>query len=65
VSDGIRLEPCQTCMAKGWIEDGMGDWLRCWECNPAPIPKESAKIIQFARGAKVKQKPVDDLPPAA
>jgi hypothetical protein len=52
-------------MAKGWIEDGMGDWLRCWECNPAPIPKESAKIIQFARGAKVKQKPVDDLPPAA
>ena len=65
MTDGIRLEPCRVCMAKGWIEDGIGDWLRCWECNPSPAPKETATVIQFARGAKVKQKPVDDLPPAA
>ncbi len=42
----------------------MGDWIRCCECNPEPA-KEPAKILQFVRGAKVKQKPVDDLPPAA
>jgi hypothetical protein len=43
----------------------MGDWIRCCECNPEPPPKEKATILKFARGAKVKQKPVDDLPPAA
>lgn len=64
MTDGIRLELCKTCMARGWIEDGMGDWIRCAECNPQPA-KEPAKVLQFARGAKVKQKPVDDLPPAA
>lgn len=63
MTDGIQLEPCRTCMAKGWIEDGMGDWLRCWECNPAPV-KPSAQVLNFRRGAKVKP-PVDDLPPAA
>ena len=34
--DGIRLAPCPNCFASGWIDDGMGDWIRCWECNPEP-----------------------------
>lgn len=67
MKDGIRLTPCPNCYSGGWIADGMGDWIRCCECNPEPVKeaaKESAKILKFARGAKVK-KPVDDLPPAA
>lgn len=65
MTDGIRLAPCPSCHSAGWIADGMGDWIRCCECNPEPPPKEKAKVLKFARGAKVKQKPVDDLPPAA
>ena len=66
MKDGIRLAPCPNCNAAGWIADGLGDWIRCCECNPEPA-KEPAKILKFARGARVKpkQKPVDDLPPAA
>lgn len=64
MSDGIRLAPCPSCNAAGWISDGMGDWIRCPDCNPPP-PK--AEVLEFKRGARVRkpQDPVDDPPPAA
>lgn len=67
MTDGIRLAPCLNCEAKGWIADGMGDWIRCWECNPEPPPKARGNVLTFARGARVRRKAeVDnDLPPAA
>ena len=74
MSDGIRLAPCPNCNASGWIADGNGDWVRCYECNPpaALKPKEGvighkATVLTFARGARVrKPAPVDnDLPPTA
>ena len=67
MTDGIRLAPCLNCENKAWIADGMGDWIRCWECNPEPPPKHKGNVLTFARGARVKRKvEVDnDLPPAA
>jgi hypothetical protein len=64
VSDGIKLAPCPNCLTRGWIDDGFGDWIRCSMCNPPP---PSAQVLEFVRGAKVRnpKKPVDDLPPAA
>lgn len=65
MSDGMRLVPCQNCNAAGWIAHN-GDWVRCEECNPLPIPKATATVLTFSRGAKVKRPVVDnDLPPAA
>ncbi len=66
MKDGIRLAPCPNCNASGWIADGMGDWIRCCDCNPE-APKQSAEVLQFVRGARVRKPkdPVDDLPPAA
>lgn len=66
MSDGIRLAPCLNCESRGWVADGMGDWIRCWECNPAP-DKPKATVLTFARGAKVRRKVEvnNDLPPAA
>lgn len=66
MSDGIRPILCQNCNTAGWIADGMGDWIRCFECNPAPQPKPAATVLTFSRGAKVRKPVVDsDLPPAA
>lgn len=67
MSDGIRLAPCPNCNASGWIADGNGDWIRCYECNPPAALKPKAEVLTFARGARVrKPAPVDnDLPPAA
>jgi len=67
MSDGIRLAPCPNCNASGWIADGNGDWIRCYECNPPAVLKPKATVLTFARGARVrKPAPVDnDMPPAA
>lgn len=67
MSDGIKLILCPNCEGRHWIADGMGDWIRCEECNPPPPPKHKAEVLTFSRGAKVrKQVTVDnDLPPAA
>lgn len=66
MSDGIRLAPCVNCNASGWMADGMGDWIRCSECNPEPPPKHQAKVLTFARGARVrKPEPPNDWPPEA
>lgn len=69
MTDGIKLAPCPGCNNGGWVDDGYGDWIRCMDCNPPPI---SAKLLEFARGARVRKPvqwpvegPVDDLPPAA
>ena len=65
MSDGMKLILCPNCNASGWIADGHGDWIRCWECNP--VKTEKATVLTFARGARVRKPvPVDnDLPPAA
>lgn len=62
MTDGIKLAPCPGCNNSGWVSDGLDDWIRCKDCNPPP-PK--AEVLEFKRGARVRKKPVDDLPPAA
>ncbi len=64
MKDGIRLAPCPGCNNSGWVDDGFGDWIRCKDCNPPP---PSAKVLEFARGARVRKSkdPVDEPPTAA
>jgi hypothetical protein len=57
--DGIRFARCLNCNSSGWVADGMGDWIRCHECNRPPPPKASATVLTFARGALVRRPAVD------
>ena len=67
MNEAIRFAHCPACNAAGWIADGLGDWIRCPECNAPPEPqKRNADVLTFARGARVRKPEVDnDLPPAA
>jgi hypothetical protein len=72
MTDGIRFDPCPHCLGRYWIDDGLGDWIKCSVCNGAMKKNERNNRIGL-RLVHSTDRPVvirrddspPDLPPAA
>ena len=72
MTDGIRFDPCPHCLGRYWIDDGLGDWIKCSVCNGATKQHERntrsrIRLVYSNDRPVVKLESDDgpDLPPAA
>lgn len=72
MTDGIRFDPCPHCLGRHWIDDGLGDWIKCSVCNGATKQDERntrsrIRLVHSSDRPVVKLESDDgfDLPPAA
>ena len=72
MTDGIRFDPCPHCLGRYWIDDGLGDWIKCSVCNGADRQHErnTRSRIRLVysndrRVVKLENSDGPDLPPGA